>query len=453
MSKILRRPMFRGGAVDSRGTGITSGLMDGGQIGGGAIYGEPNSDGRYGFKKPILGASQSNKYLDFLNSYLKPDETVEENTDEIETGGKIFKAANDRFSYYDPNALPGFKSVKRTMPIKDGNVSAEDGGQQIGDTDYLVERGFVSDVEKNVNDMSMAELIDYQLGEKSDVFQTGKSGLSKDKPREIKSIKDLNEDELLDFRTTQMKSKNAAQDMESSMPLEVETDDKGGVKLTGGTTGNTEQKTELSARDLVKENAELFKEFLNEGNEKKLKDARIGDASDYLLKFFEGSQREGATVGSSAADVAAFATAKDSKTEKAKAAIDKTNDTATVLAINDYIAGKRSKEQIEAMMAKSDIGFAQAIALADYKKGKENFFGNYKENRKTMGASEAAIFTVQETFSKAPTVLTDKDIKQENFGLLNEENIGEYFVYPDGKVTKIDKIGNELTEVPIYTRG
>ena len=209
------------------------------------------------------------------------------------------------------------------------------------------------------------------LGEKSDVFQTGKSGLAKDKPREIKSTKDLNENELLDFRTTQMKSKNAAQDMESSMPLEVETDDKGGVKLTGGTTGNTEQKTELSARDLVRENAELFKEFLNEGNEKKLKDARIGDASDYLLKFFEGSQREGATVGSSAADVAAFATKGPSKTERAKAGIDKTNDTATVLAINDYIAGKRSKEQIEAMMAKSDVGFAQAIALADYKKGKE----------------------------------------------------------------------------------
>jgi len=443
MSKILRRPMFRGGAVDSRGTGITSGLMDGGQIGGGAIYGEPNSDGRYGFKKPILGASQSNKYLDFLNSYLKPNETVEENTDEIETGGEIFKAANDRFSYYDPNALPGFKNVKRTMPIPG-----------VPNTDYLVERGFVSDVEKNVNDMSMAELIDYQLGEKSDVFQTGSIlEEEKNKPREIKSTKDLNEDELLDFRTTQMKSKNAAQDMESSMPLEVETDDKGGVKLTGGTTGNTEQKTELSARDLVRENADLFKEFLNEGNEKKLKDARIGDASDYLLKFFEGSQREGATVGSSAADVAAFATKGPSKTERAKAGIDKTNDTATVLAINDYIAGKRSKEQIEAMLAKSDVGFAQQVELINIKKGQDNFFDNYKENRKSMGASEAAIFTVQETFSKSPTVLTDKDIKQENFGLLNEENIGEYFVYPDGKVTKIDKIGNELTEVPIYTRG
>jgi len=34
MSRILRRPMFRGGqVVDSRGTGITSGLMDGGRVG------------------------------------------------------------------------------------------------------------------------------------------------------------------------------------------------------------------------------------------------------------------------------------------------------------------------------------------------------------------------------------------------------------------------------------
>ena len=55
------------------------------------------------------------------------------------------------------------------------------------------------------------------------------------------------------------------------------------------------------------------------------------------------------------------------KLKELKQLIEKTNDTATVLAINDYIAGKRSKEQIEAMIAKSDKGFAQAIALADYK--------------------------------------------------------------------------------------
>ena len=34
MSRILRRPMFRGGRVDSRGTGIASGL---GYAGGGSV--------------------------------------------------------------------------------------------------------------------------------------------------------------------------------------------------------------------------------------------------------------------------------------------------------------------------------------------------------------------------------------------------------------------------------
>jgi len=43
MSRILRRPMFRGGRVDSRGTGITSGLgyEKGGRVGlqgGGAPF-------------------------------------------------------------------------------------------------------------------------------------------------------------------------------------------------------------------------------------------------------------------------------------------------------------------------------------------------------------------------------------------------------------------------------
>ena len=63
MSKILRRPMFRGGGkVSSYGNGITTGLgysnggragyAGGGQIGGGEIYGKRFSDGRYGFAKP-----------------------------------------------------------------------------------------------------------------------------------------------------------------------------------------------------------------------------------------------------------------------------------------------------------------------------------------------------------------------------------------------------------------
>ena len=59
MSRILRRPMFRGGGtVNSYGTGITAplvpGYMGGGQIGGGIVYGKPMADGRFGFQAPII---------------------------------------------------------------------------------------------------------------------------------------------------------------------------------------------------------------------------------------------------------------------------------------------------------------------------------------------------------------------------------------------------------------
>ena len=67
MSRILRRPMFRGGRVSSYGTGIASGLTDnkpgykeGGQIGGGAIYGKPMGD-RYGFAEPTRDPEKDKK--------------------------------------------------------------------------------------------------------------------------------------------------------------------------------------------------------------------------------------------------------------------------------------------------------------------------------------------------------------------------------------------------------
>jgi len=77
MSKILRRPMFRGGRVSSYGNGIASGLANGGrvnyagggQIGGGAIYGKPMGD-RYGFQEPTLEPQdrELTEYTDILET-------------------------------------------------------------------------------------------------------------------------------------------------------------------------------------------------------------------------------------------------------------------------------------------------------------------------------------------------------------------------------------------------
>jgi len=399
MSKILRRPMFRGGPVDSRGTGITSGLMDGGRV---------------GLKVSFPGTvGQAQEFL---------------------TGGDIMDLSKTKFS-------AGMPFPYKTTPLE--NI-------KLTDTSVEEEETPKGDV--------LSRMTDYLDIDTSSPFE-GVDNFE-DLPKSVQNISsktdfDRYKKEQSDVQDKTQSAINAEGYLPTPGPEKgvIEVDDKGGIKLTTDPTGNVEQKTEMSARDIVKENAELFKEFLSEGNEKKLRDARIQDLSDLGLDIFAKSQQEGATVGSTLGGAAANLVGKDSRVDKAKAQIDKSDQTAVALAINDYIAGKRSKEQVDAMLAKSDLGFAQAIALADYKKGKENFFDNLKENRKGMGSAEAIITTVQETFKKVPTVLTDKDIKQENFGLLNEENIGEYFVYPDGKVTKIDEIDGKLIEVVIYTRG
>ena len=64
MSRILRRPMFRGGPVDSRGTGITSGLgyENGGRVGydnGGAI----TQSARQKFRRGNLGIAGVNPFF------------------------------------------------------------------------------------------------------------------------------------------------------------------------------------------------------------------------------------------------------------------------------------------------------------------------------------------------------------------------------------------------------
>ena len=70
MSKVLRRPMFRGGRVDSRGTGITSGLdegyADGGRVGfqGGGDY---FTNTQFGSGGPGMGSPRAyESFKDFL---------------------------------------------------------------------------------------------------------------------------------------------------------------------------------------------------------------------------------------------------------------------------------------------------------------------------------------------------------------------------------------------------
>jgi hypothetical protein len=290
MSRILRRPMFRGGPVDSRGTGITSGLgyEAGGRVGyqsgelvlGGDLYGKDDFSKFIQSYKPNMSPALVNNLFDRKTGELKSGMTYED----------IFQAKDE----------------------EDKPVSVFDAG---------------------IFDFSKVGI----EGDKSD--RLGAKMIGKDK------FADALKTDVLD----KLKESKAYEPEFRGGGTDATQEDFGKEKLdvdNSDTTGNNTSSTEISEADLIRQQAELFKELLGEGQKEKVKKARIGDASDYLLKFFEGSQKEGATVGSAAADVAGFATSKDSKTEKAIAANEKVDQTATVLAINDYISGKRSKEDI-----------------------------------------------------------------------------------------------------------
>ena len=286
MSKILRRPMFRGGPVDSRGTGITSGLMDGGRVG-------------YNQGKLVLGGDLLKKNQPNLSTL-----------------------ANTRFSAGMPFAYE--------LPAMNNQSIEEVGKVEDVETD---DRGFLQKAYDMFN--PSRETIEERLKERSDDMTTFDEkmeniGITTNQAAQNKALEDAEKiavggREDPDIENARIQQENYEKNL---------------------STSNEPSATEISAQDLIRENAELFKELLGEGQKEKIKKARIGDASDYLLKFFEGTQKEGATVGSAAADVAGFATSRDSRTEKARAANEKVDQTATVLAINDYIAGKRSKEDI-----------------------------------------------------------------------------------------------------------
>ena len=394
MSKILRRPMFRGGGtVSSYGNGIATGLADGGMAGKRGLVDGP---GGYAGEKP---------------KFITGGDLLDLNTQNFSAGLP--------FSYDKALPLNSSEKINGVEEVPKGEVDTDD-------------RSFIQKTYEFFNPTK--ETIENRLQESSDNMTTFDEKLSSIGITTNRAAEENKNKELI--ASLQDLSGN---DLPPSLrnPNKDNTDNQS--TLDSLLNNNNEESTEMSVDD-IKAQAQIFKDLLNEGNNKKLKSARISDASDYLLKFFEGSQKEGATVGSSAADVAGFATSKDSKTEKAKAGIDKTDQTATVMAINDYVSGKKSKAEIEKLMG-----------LAKYKdkllgqRSKKNV-GEYIMASNQVGFSGKVKEGVQAKYGpKSFEEILSTDLENFKFG---DSDIGKIFIETDTqKVYTFDEKGNTI---PIY---
>jgi len=281
MSKILRRPMFRGGPVDSRGTGITSGLFDAPSY---------NTGGRVGYSNGgdlILGKD--------INTSLKPLVLAPVNTNTpTYKGPEYFKKKEEAEAY-----VPEFQSME------DFNIAYEEDMQKERDNlDILQGTEFGTDT---FQDSEIERVEGYKASE-----QGKQDFIAKKQAEQDKKIIEANK-----YRDQKLKtSKEMFRDDD-----EITLDE---LKITEEPT--------VDPKDLINENKELFKELL--GADK----ARGQDIGDMLLRF---AGAPGSTTQEK------FQTYLQAESQAGKGRLEKINETAAALAINDYVAGKRSKEQIE----------------------------------------------------------------------------------------------------------
>ena len=214
------------------------------------------------------------------------------------------------------------------------------------------------------------------------------------------------------------------------------------------------EEPEINVRDLIQTNADMFNEMLSAGtkerNEKKLKKARIQDISDIGLDIFARSTKPGADVKTMLGDAAERMVNKPSRTEKLidkqMDQEDKTKMQATALAINDFIAGKRSDEAIEKLIAQSGLSLANQQTLYNYKASLESGIKKSKSLTTLMGEDKSNDRTIQKirknskVFSEnngldMPTSIITKETKGSELPivldtktLLVEENKNQVFI-------------------------
>ena len=325
MSKILRRPMFRGGPVDSRGTGITSGLFDAPSYAMGGTVETPKRgvvDGPGSYSRPNIDLLSNN----LLNENLKLKSPGAESlmANAIKTNTPKFKGQE----YYEEK-----EEAEAYVPKY----------QSMEDFD----KAYQEDLEKERENVDSLMGTEFGTGTFEDSEQNrlkykesdqGKADfIAKEQAKQDKEIIEANK-----YRDQKLKTSKEMFKDDDEIDLNE-------LKI--------EEKPEVDPKDLIKENQSLFAELL--GADK----ARGQDIGDMLLRF---AGAPGSTTQEK------FETYLQAESQAGKGRLEKINETAAALAINDYVAGKRSKEQIESLkevakykgsIAKGSIG-AQILEQA-----------------------------------------------------------------------------------------
>ena len=298
MSRILRRPMFRGGQViDSRGTGITSGLMDGGRVG--YDSGDLVTGG-----KLVKDATIPLDFNTLANTKFSAAVPFGYTSPVINQGGAAEKTIKEKVEEKVEEA------PQKVSMIDDFSMSEMPYDVIPSEQDILTNK--LQSITKKANDGKFLDKEERELAEKYGIVY-GRDLFDNEDRASIEE-KNINLAKTAEIKPDVVKTENNEPSVIEKLNLEGE------------------EKPEIDAKTAVEENKKLFAELL--GADK----ARGQDIGDMLLRF-------AAAPGSTTQEK--FQTYLQAESQAGKGRAEKINETAAALAINDYVAGKRSKEQIK----------------------------------------------------------------------------------------------------------
>ena len=385
MSKILRRPMFRGGGtVSSYGNGIATGLADGGMAGKRGLVDGPGGyagvDTRTYDRFKGFNSGQPVTQSDFLN-FLNAQSGSQ--VGPVITGGEISEEAMEKFKtprYFEKN-----------IEVDDSTSLDEETNERTYDEDQLnfpvlkykdTVTGGLGAIAKD--NKTLANLLSDQL--KMDAPPAMTETTIQD------SI--IDKGELYESPTMTMK-----QNEMNEVPAGV-------IKLN-----QNPEEPEVGVQDLIQTNSDMFNEMLTAGtkerNEKRLKKARITDLSNLGLDLFAKSTKEGATVRSMFGEAAENLASKPSKTEKLLDKQDDNEDKIKQAAAMLGIKGEQAQKLYETKLKNKDssgqtekaVRYISSItgkdakdALKDYLREDTSFAETVGKYKKSEGALTAQGF-------------------------------------------------------------
>jgi len=327
MSRILRRPMFRGGRADSRGTGITSGLADGGRVGynqGNLVAPLYSAVPNYKSGAQIKSEAPGIFGLKFKTPFLSMK------TPDVRFGGSLnFGQSPKDFA----EALSEGSAYREYLKPKEEEFETE--VTESGDIKFKLDKDG-NRIPIDTTDLSLKETIEKKRIE--DIT---------DKDPQGADLVDVGLSKKSDLPGTDIVSERAAsKKIKKGEGLEgVGTGDESDLDKLGR---NTEESTEFTVKDYIK--------ML--GGDK----ARRRDLSDMLASASAAFLGTGSVKEGLAEFMAKQAASGPSRLEKIEQA-------AATLDIKDKIASKRAKEALNQTLAAKAFGIDYAI---DAQKAAEN---------------------------------------------------------------------------------